>query len=68
MQKSIIKNVLSDVVSSLLSPRSLTNEALVATEQEVVTLRARPELIDEEAEILSAVLDSVEREIAKRLS
>jgi len=68
MQESIIKNMLSDVISSLLSPRSLTNEALVATKQEVVTLKTRPELMDEEAQILNAVLDSVQREIIKRLS
>ena len=68
MQESIIKNMLSDVISSLLSPRSLTNEALVATKQEVVTLKTRPELMDEEAQILNVVLDSVQREIIKRLS
>ena len=68
VQESIIKNMLSDVVSSVLSPRSLTNEALVATEQELVTLRTRPEFMDEEAEILSAVLASVRGEITKRLS
>jgi len=68
MQESIIKNMLSDVISSLLSPRSLTNEALVATEQEVATLRTRPELMDEDDEILNAVLDSVKKEITKRLS
>jgi len=60
--------MLSDVVSSMLSPRSLTNEALAATEQEVVTLRTRPELKHEDAEILNAVLVSVQKEITKRLS
>jgi len=68
VQESIIENMLSDVISALLSLRSLTMEALVATEQEVVTLRTRPELMDEEAEILNAVLDSVKREIIKRQS
>jgi len=60
--------MLSDVVSSLVSKRSLSNEALVATEQEVATLRTRPELMDEDDEILNAVLDSVQKEITKRLS
>jgi len=66
VQDNKTKNMMSEIIGSFVSTKSLTNEALVATEREIVTLKNRPDLTDDEADILSALLESVKMEYDQR--
>jgi len=58
----------AEIVRSLVSTGSLTNDALVATEREIAMLSTRPEMTEDEKAILQAVLEAVQTELAQRMA
>jgi len=58
--------MVSEIIGSLVSTKSLTNEALMATEREIVTLKNRPDLTDDEVDILCILIESVKMEHDQR--
>lgn len=57
---------LADIVGSLISEETLTDEALLATEREIGIICVRTDLTDEEKDILHAVLESIQNERTQR--